>query len=165
MRALATPGHTRGHTCVEVLGEGLILTGDHVLPRVTPSIAYERVPDEHSLTSYLGSLRLVVDTGHALMLPAHGAHGTSAPSRAVELLAHHDDRLRRILELVASGRPTACDVAREMQWTRQEKQLADLDVVHLMTAVLEVAAHLTVLEGDGLVRRQDESEVDCFGAA
>lgn len=165
MRALATPGHTRGHTCVEVLGEGLILTGDHVLPRVTPSIAYERVPDEHSLTSYLGSLRLVVDTGQALMLPAHGAHGTSAPARAVELLAHHDDRLRRILELVASGRPTACDVAREMQWTRQEKQLADLDVVHLMTAVLEVAAHLTVLEGDGLVRRQDESEVDCFGAA
>ncbi len=69
VRAIATPGHTRGHVCFEVVDQRLLLTGDHVLPRITPSIAYEREPDRHSLTSYLASLDVVTRLGDHVLLP------------------------------------------------------------------------------------------------
>src|SRR5215213_2768003 len=51
--AHATPGHTRGHLVFEALTDGLLFTGDHVLPRITPSIGFERAPDDLPLRSYL----------------------------------------------------------------------------------------------------------------
>lgn len=160
VRALATPGHTRGHVCFEVVGEDLLLTGDHVLPRITPSIAYEREPSANSLTSYLGSLRLVADLPDARMLPAHGSLGGSAGQRAKELVVHHDERLDVIRDLVERGRSTAHDIAAAMTWTRRERRLDDLELTHRMTAVLEVAAHLTFLRDHGQVTTRDVAGVD-----
>ena len=164
VRALATPGHTRGHVCFAV-SDGtstspLLLTGDHVLPRITPSVAYEREPSADSLTSYLGSLRLVADVPDAVMLPAHGAIGGSAAQRAVELVHHHEQRLDVISDLVAQGRSTAFEIARAMFWTRHERSLGELELEHRMTAVLEVSAHLVVLEKQGRVSRSTLDGVD-----
>lgn len=160
VRAHATPGHTRGHVCFEIVGEDLLLSGDHVLPRITPSIAYEREPSEDSLTSYLGSLRLVADLPDARLLPAHGTIGDSASLRAKELIVHHDERLDVIRDLVDAGISTAHDIAAAMAWTRRERRLDELEITHQMTAVLEVAAHLVVLEKAGAVRRERASGVD-----
>lgn len=162
VRCVATPGHTRGHLCFDLVEEEMLLTGDHVLPRITPSIAYEREPDALSLVSYLGSLRLVTEMpGHA-MLPAHGEPGDSAAGRAEELLGHHDRRLDLIADLVASGRSTPHDVASAMLWTRRDHSLADLGTVHGMTAVLETAAHLVVLQRAGRVELRREGGVDHY---
>ncbi|MFC7504942.1 MBL fold metallo-hydrolase [Nocardioides sp. CPCC 206347] len=160
VRALATPGHTRGHVCFEIVGEDLLLSGDHVLPRITPSIAYEREPSADSLTSYLGSLRLVADLSEARLLPAHGAIGDSAALRAKELITHHDERLDVIRDLVDRGHSTAHDIAAAMTWTRRERRLEELELIHRMTAVLEVAAHLTVLRQDGHVTLEANSGVE-----
>lgn len=160
VRALATPGHTRGHLCFEVVEEQLLLTGDHVLPRITPSIAYEREPSPDSLTAYLGSLRLVSDLPQHRMLPAHGTIAGLAAPRAGELITHHAERLRVIRELVEAGRSTAFEVAGAMSWTRRDRQLEQLELTHRMTAVLEVAAHLTVLEQQGKVARADVDGID-----
>jgi glyoxylase-like metal-dependent hydrolase (beta-lactamase superfamily II) len=160
IRARSTPGHTRGHICFEIVGEDLLLTGDHVLPRITPSIAYEREPSVDSLTSYLGSLRLVVDLPDARLLPAHGVIGGSAQRRAKELITHHDERLATIRCLVEQGRSTAYEVAAAMTWTRRARRLDDLELIHRMTAVLEVAAHLVVLRRNGIVRRATSDGVE-----
>ncbi len=165
VRAYATPGHTRGHVCFEIVGEDLLLTGDHVLPRITPSIAYEREPSEDSLTSYLGSLRLVTDLSEARLLPAHGAIGDSAVLRAKELITHHDERLDVIRDLVDRGHSTAHDIAAAMTWTRRERRLEELELIHRMTAVLEVAAHLTVLHHDAVVTCQSLAGVDHYTMA
>jgi glyoxylase-like metal-dependent hydrolase (beta-lactamase superfamily II) len=162
VRALATPGHTRGHVCFEIVGADLLLTGDHVLPRITPSIAYEREPSATALASYLGSLRLVADLPDARMLPAHGTIGDSAGVRAKELVAHHEDRLDVIADLVGRGRPTAYEIAASMSWTRRDRRLDELELTHRMTAVLEVAAHLVLLEADGTVVRRVVDGVDHF---
>lgn len=162
VRAHATPGHTRGHVCFEVVGQDLLMSGDHVLPRITPSIAYEREPSADSLTSYLSSLGLVTAMPDAVLLPAHGAIGGSAALRAKELVAHHDDRLGIIQELVAAGRSTAYEIAREMDWTRHARRLDELELIHRMTAVLEVAAHLVVLEKSGAVARRESDDVDHY---
>lgn len=164
VRALATPGHTRGHVCFEVVEDGLLLTGDHVLPRITPSIAYEREPSPDSLTSYLGSLRLVADLPDHVMLPAHGTIGGSAAQRARELVAHHEERLEVVRRLVEQGHATSFEVAGAMSWTRRGRHLDELELTHRMTAVLEVAAHLTVLERDGRVTRTTTDGVEAFTA-
>lgn len=165
LRAIATPGHTRGHVCFEVGGERLLLTGDHVLPGITPSIAYEREPDVDSLTSYLSSLRLVTELPTHRMLPAHGAVAGTAAVRAAELIGHHAERLSLIRDLVASGRSTAHEVASAMTWTRRERALGDLETVHRMTAVLEAAAHLVVLERIGDVVVTPEDGIDRYDVA
>jgi len=165
VRSLATPGHTRGHVCFEVVEEQLLLTGDHVLPRITPSIAYEREPDRHSLISYLGSLRLVADLPEHQMLPAHGSIQGSAAVRAAELAEHHDDRLAVITDLLRSGRSTAYEVASAMTWTRRERTLDELETTHRMVAVLEASAHLVALEKQGDVALERQDGVDHYAVA
>ena len=147
----ATPGHTRGHFVFEIPDEGLLFTGDHVLPRITPSIGFEPRPDPYALTAYLRSLQLLLARPTNTMLPAHGPIGSDVKARVVELLSHHDRRLEEILGFVTAGHSTAYEVARQMHWTRKLRSVDDLNTVHAMSAVLEVLAHLEVLEAQGLV--------------
>ena len=162
LRALATPGHTRGHVVFEDAAAGLLFTGDHVLPRITPSIAYERAPSPVSLHNYLGSLHLLLDRPDARLLPAHGAPQASTRQRARELVEHHEQRLNVVAALVQQGERTAYDIAAGMVWTRHERSLTDLGTVHAMTAVLEVAAHLEVLTSRGRVQKQPGGHRDEF---
>ena len=37
--AIWTPGHSPGHLCFYESGQRLMLSGDHVLPRITPNIS------------------------------------------------------------------------------------------------------------------------------
>jgi glyoxylase-like metal-dependent hydrolase (beta-lactamase superfamily II) len=154
--AHATPGHTRGHMVFEDAVDGLLFTGDHVLPRITPSIGFERAPDRLALSSYLDSLQFCMTRSQARMLPAHGAVTDEVGSRVEELLLHHEQRLKVILGLVAAGAATAYDVARQMRWTRREREIDELGAVHGMAAVLEVVAHLELLVSQALVEA-DES--------
>ncbi|HWL79163.1 MBL fold metallo-hydrolase [Microbacterium sp.] len=56
LTVLHTPGHTRGSVCLVDAGNGLIITGDHVLPIVRPGLALGG--DEHAdpIADYLTSL-------------------------------------------------------------------------------------------------------------
>ena len=38
VRAVWTPGHTPGHLCLHDAAAGVLLTGDHLLPRISPNI-------------------------------------------------------------------------------------------------------------------------------
>ena len=41
LEAVATPGHTKGHLVFHDLDAGLLFSGDHVLPTISPSIGFE----------------------------------------------------------------------------------------------------------------------------
>lgn len=153
--ARATPGHTRGHLVYEDRHTGIVFTGDHILPRITPSIALERLPEALPLRSYLSSLQLFVDLPDALMLPAHGDITASVKARAVELIDHHRERLEQARQLVEAGNSTAYDVARRMRWTRHERTVDELGPVHGMTAILEMFAHLELLVTRGVLERTE----------
>ena len=69
--AVHTPGHTVDHICAWDPESGVLLTGDHVLPSITPHVSGVRHAD--SLKSYLATLDLVASLdGVKLGLPAHG---------------------------------------------------------------------------------------------
>ncbi|MCX8564898.1 MBL fold metallo-hydrolase [Mycolicibacterium mucogenicum] len=156
----ATPGHTRGHMVFEI--SGMAFTGDHLLPRITPSVAFERAPEKLPLRSFLQSLQLFVELPDARMLPAHGGTDHYTRRRAQELLDHHDERLSIVADLVSSGAATAFEVAARMRWTRRDRALTELETVHQMTAVLEVLAHLELLVTQGLLCVDESGDVNNF---
>ncbi|KUI34230.1 MBL fold metallo-hydrolase [Mycobacterium sp. GA-2829] len=161
----ATPGHTRGHIVFEDTVQGLIFTGDHLLPRITPSIAFERAPERLPLRSYLSSLQLILALPDARMLPAHGSADRTTRARAIELIDHHEHRLQEVGDLVAKGSTTSMEVAEKMLWTRKERKLDELSTVHRMTAVLEVQAHLDLLTAQGRLTDIESAGVRYFAPA
>ncbi|MDX1888899.1 MBL fold metallo-hydrolase [Mycolicibacterium sp. 050158] len=163
--ARSTPGHTRGHVVYEDRAAGLTFTGDHILPRITPSIALERAPEAFPLRSYLASLRLFLGLPDSSMLPSHGDVAASVKTRAKALLEHHGQRLDQARDLVAAGSSTAHEVARQMRWTRHERTVDELGPVHGMTAVLEMLAHLELLVTRGVLQRAQSSTINRYVVA
>ena len=149
LRAVATPGHTRGHYVFVEPDAGLLFAGDHVLPTITPSIGFEPVPASLPLGDFLSSLTKVRALPDAVLLPAHGPVAPSVHARVDELLAHHDERLSQCRNALAPGGRSAYDVAARLTWTRHEHPLADLDTFNQTLAVLETRAHLELLVARG----------------
>ncbi|MFF2060100.1 MBL fold metallo-hydrolase [Rhodococcus qingshengii] len=157
--AVATPGHTRGHT-VFIGGDDVMFSGDHILPRTTPTIGFEYAPEDSPLTSYLRSLQDVIKGPRLRMLPAHGHTDGEVVGRSIALVEHHDQRLGAIRDHVAAGAHTACVVATRMSWTRRNVSLDSLEPLHASMAVLEIRAHLDHLVGTGeLARHTTNHEV------
>ena len=117
--AVPTPGHTQGHVVFADVERALLFAGDHVLPRITPSVGFEAAFAKQPLGDYLRSLRLMLQMPDMRLLPAHGAVTESTHARVEQLLAHHEDRLAACLARVIFGAGTAYDTARALPWTRR----------------------------------------------
>jgi glyoxylase-like metal-dependent hydrolase (beta-lactamase superfamily II) len=161
---IATPGHTRGHVVYRDATAGLLFSGDHVLPHITPSIGFEPAPVPLPLADFLASLRLMRSIPDTLLLPAHGPVAPSVHERVEEILAHHDTRLALTLDQATPGPVSAYDVARRLGWTRRLRLLDDLDPMNQMLAILETKAHLDVLVVRGQAHYRDDGPVRLYSA-
>jgi glyoxylase-like metal-dependent hydrolase (beta-lactamase superfamily II) len=72
--AVHTPGHTPGHLCFVEERSGAVLTGDHVLPTISPNISRHPQAGPDPLGDYLASLERLRPHGDALVLPGHQRH-------------------------------------------------------------------------------------------
>ena len=160
LRAVHTPGHTRGHLVYHDSTSGIMFAGDHVLPHITPSIGFEPAGNRMALRDYLGSLARTLSLPDARLYPAHGPVTGSTHERVNELLAHHDLRLSEIHQAVLAGHASPYEVAKAIKWTRSQRLFAELDLFAQIQAVNETAAHLEVL----LVRGQVTRETSPVGA-
>ncbi len=145
LRAVATPGHTRGHYVFADHDAGLLFAGDHVLSTITPSIGFEPAYVRQPLRDYLSSLAKVRALPDLLLLPAHGPVTASSHARVEELLAHHDVRLGQSLAAVRGGARTAWEVASRLPWTRRERRIDELGPFDQALAAFETLAHLELL--------------------
>ncbi|MET8852723.1 MBL fold metallo-hydrolase [Amycolatopsis sp. NPDC004625] len=157
LEVLPTPGHTRGHVVYRDAGRGLLFSGDHVLPHITPSIGFELGEPGLPLGDYLDSLDLMRAFPDTRLLPAHGPVAASTHTRVEELLAHHDKRLAETEDALGAGARTGAAVAGALTWTRRAVAFDDLNDFNRMLAVNETVAHLDVLVARG---RATVSEVD-----
>jgi glyoxylase-like metal-dependent hydrolase (beta-lactamase superfamily II) len=148
---LHTPGHSPGHVCFLDRRGRLLLSGDHVLPRISPNISVHTQQPANPLADYLASLRAVRDLDVEEVLPAHEWRFTALAARVDELLAHHHDRLAVVERTVREQPGVTCwEVTRGLRWSR------DWDQIHgymRRAAVGETLAHLVLLESRGRVRR------------
>lgn len=159
LRLLPTPGHTRGHMCVVDDGRGLVFTGDHVLPHITPAVGFEVCPSKTALADYLQSLEVTRRLEIDRVLPAHGESLGCLAQRVDELLAHHRQRLEMTSSAVRSMR-TAREVATRLPWTRHGRDFGELDPFHRMLAVWETWQHLEYLVAAGdLVAERDGAAI------
>jgi glyoxylase-like metal-dependent hydrolase (beta-lactamase superfamily II) len=165
LTVVPTPGHTQGHVVYLDQVRGLLFSGDHVLPHITPSIGFELGGPDLPLGDYLDSLHLMTTFADAQLLPAHGPVGDSVHTRVGELLAHHDDRLAATLAALGGRTRTAHEVATELGWTRRKVAFADLGAFDQMLAVNETAAHLDVLVARGRARRTQVDGVNGYAVA
>lgn len=162
LTTIATPGHTAGHVVYHDEAGAALFAGDHVLPHITPSIGFQPVLAPAALADYLTSLRLMLTLPDTRLLPAHGPVSPSTHARVNELLAHHEDRLARMLEVVGTD-TTAYTVAKSVPWTRRERKFADLDPMNQVLATGETGAHLEVLALRGqLTRRTADDGADLY---
>jgi glyoxylase-like metal-dependent hydrolase (beta-lactamase superfamily II) len=162
LRIIATPGHTRGHVVVHDAEHGLLFTGDHVLPHITPSIGYEAAAVRSPLSDYLRSLNIVEALGDCRMLPAHGPVAPSTQRRIAELRDHHARRLDVTEGALRTGASTAWQVAEVLTWTSKARAFQELDVFNQFLAANETLAHLRLLAERGRVQDARVGGVDHF---
>lgn len=148
--AVHTPGHTPGHYVYADQAEGVLFSGDHVLPTITPSIGFTVPPAEQPLGQFMASLARVRELPDLRVLPAHGPVAPSSYERVDELLVHHEERLTQCLtSLRERGSVTSLVVARDLGWTRHERAFGELDVFSQGMAAMETKAHLELLVARG----------------
>jgi glyoxylase-like metal-dependent hydrolase (beta-lactamase superfamily II) len=91
--SIHTPGHTNDHLCLFDPAEGVMLSGDHVLPTITPHIS-GMVGGDDPLNEFFNSLEKVAEfDGVTQVLPAHGHPFTDLAKRTKESREHHEERL------------------------------------------------------------------------
>ncbi len=96
--AVHTPGHTVDHLCLLDPVEGILFSGDHVLPTITPHIS-GLVRAEDPLALYFASLERLFDLdGVSTVLPAHGLPFDDLHGRAKAIQEHHRERLDLLRE-------------------------------------------------------------------
>lgn len=148
VRVLATPGHTPGHICLVDEANQLILTGDHVLPRITPHVSLEAQIHANPLADYLQSLQVMAVGAETEVLPAHEYRFRGLPERVAELQDHTLERSREVIAVLESGTAaTVWDVSKQLGWSRG---FASLRGFTLRLALAETASHLVYLSGQGM---------------
>lgn len=93
-----TPGHTADHLCLLDPTEGIFVSGDHLLPTITPHIS-GLTTQQAPLKDFLTSLdRMHTFDTVKVVLPAHGLEFHDLPGRSTEIADHHHDRLATLVE-------------------------------------------------------------------
>jgi glyoxylase-like metal-dependent hydrolase (beta-lactamase superfamily II) len=102
--AVHTPGHTLDHLCLHDPESGVLLTGDHVLPTITPHISGMN-SGRDPLGLFFESLdKVAALEGVRHVLPAHGHPFADLVARTDAIKEHHLERLTK-LESVAAEMP------------------------------------------------------------
>jgi glyoxylase-like metal-dependent hydrolase (beta-lactamase superfamily II) len=155
LRALHTPGHSPGHCCFHETERRLLISGDHILPRISPNIAVHAQQQDNPLAAFLESLRRVRGLDVDDVLPAHQWRFSGLTDRVDELVSHHRARLDETERVVVElGDPTCWDVTQRMTWSRPWPEVTG----HMRRAAVgETLAHLTLLESQRRVRRDPDA--------
>lgn len=150
-RVITGQGHSPDHATLHCPELDLLISGDHILPSITPHIGvWHFEPDADPIRLYLASLeRFAGLPATTLVLPAHGLPFTGLQPRLEALARHHAERFELLLSSCAEPR-TAADVLASMFRRR-------LNPHQLYFAMSEAIAHLNyLLCGGQLVRERDQ---------
>jgi glyoxylase-like metal-dependent hydrolase (beta-lactamase superfamily II) len=144
-QVLELPGHADGHICL--LRDGVLVAGDHLLQKITPTIGLYPDSRPDPLGDYLASLERTVELAPSLALPGHNDVVSDPAGRAREILEHHRQRLDEAVAALASEPRSAYEVSLALFG-------ADLDASGRRFALAETLAHLERLVHEGQAARK-----------
>ncbi|SDK11974.1 MBL fold metallo-hydrolase [Natronincola ferrireducens] len=144
---ISVPGHTPDMINLYEPKHGIYFSGDHVLDPITPNIGFWGFEYPVILNQYFNSLKKIYDFNIQLMLPSHRTLIKDHQRRIDELLAHHEDRLQEIENILSKNATemTVEDVAREMKWKIRAKDWDDFPPPQKSFAAGEAMSHLEYL--------------------
>ena len=153
-------GHSPEHVCLYDAERKLLISGDHVLPHISPNIGvYSTEPEANALKLYLDTLpqflKLPEDT---LVLPSHKLPFHGLHERVNQLLQHHQEHLTVLLNFCQTER-TLVDCLPVM---------FDRELNHqsMFFAVAECLSHLNYLWFQGsIIRKLREDGVYVYQVA
>jgi glyoxylase-like metal-dependent hydrolase (beta-lactamase superfamily II) len=149
-----TPGHTPGHVCFADDVRDVVLTGDHILPRITPNISPAPGETADMLGQYLVSLSALSERAFSLhaageVLPAHEYRFIGLAERVHGIRGHHEARLGEVMTgLRAAPGMTTVQVTEVLRWSRPWEQMLG---IQRRFAIGEAYAHLVHLERTGYI--------------
>ena len=146
-------GHSPEHMSLFDASSDVLISGDQILPEITPNIGVWPGGDMNPLQSFLDSLDNFVGLGRdPLVLPSHKQPFRGLGRRVAEFRHHHEDRLSHLAEACAT--PHTCFEALPALFGRPLRN------EELGFGLGEGVSHLSFLEGQGVLR----STVDARGA-
>lgn len=149
-----TPGHTIDHLCLYDPEHGLLISGDHVLPSITPHISGVGNGAD-ALHSYIQTLDLVAALdGVKLGLPAHGHPFDDVPGRVAAIKEHHEERMELLVRASSAiGPATVQDLSHEIFPRKHWGVMAESETfAHLEHLVMEGRAERWTEHGKYLYR-------------
>ncbi len=151
-RVIVGAGHSPEHACLYCETLGVLISGDQVLPRISPNISvWPQEPEANPLKLYLGSLpRFQALPSDTLVLPSHDRPFVGLHRRLDQLAHHHNGRLADTLEACTEPR-TGVEVLNALFHR-------ELDSHQLFFAIGESLAHLHALMDEGLVVRRRRAD-------
>ncbi len=151
LEVLHTPGHDPSHICLRDSLSGVIFSGDHVLPRISPVIMFDESYDD-VLGDYLMSLRRLLTVPIGLTYPAHGTIIERGAARVGQIMLHHERRLAQMTARAAADAVTA--------WKMMEAIFRPhLSLLEQRLALRETVAHLEHLRLYGRLASEDRDGV------
>lgn len=153
-------GHSPEHACLYCSDPNVLISGDQILPKITPNVSvFPQFPERNPLELFISSLDnfrgLDPDT---LVLPSHNWPFRGLIERLDQLAHHHDERLD---EVVAACVEPLCAIDVQNHLFKRE-----LDVHQFFFAIGESLSHINYLVGRGRLNREtDANGVDQYRAA
>ncbi len=153
-KVIETPGHTRGSVCLLLEKEGILFSGDHILPHITPNafpmLEKSGLPVRSSQNEFYESLERIKIIAPQIIYPAHGKmirDFESVHNMYKTCFAQRQDSILRTVQ--NNPGKSIYDMARihfpEISGSRRF-------ILDLYLAVSEVYTHIQVLEKLGRVR-------------
>jgi glyoxylase-like metal-dependent hydrolase (beta-lactamase superfamily II) len=144
-----TPGHAPSHIVMFQPERRLLISGDHVLGRVSLYFDYGWTPDP--VAEFLAGLDTVERLGARLCLPGHGRPFGDVPAHVEANRAEISSRLEATLAALGDGEATAFDLAPRVFGE-------GIDGMMMSWALTLMLCFLTHLERGGLVERVTSSD-------
>jgi glyoxylase-like metal-dependent hydrolase (beta-lactamase superfamily II) len=151
-QTLLAPGHADGQLLFYQPAEALLLSGDHVLMKITPNIGYWPTSEPDPLGRYLDSLAELRPLPVKLALPGHRTLIHHWDHRIGELIHHHVERLEK---MTAAARSESGATAVEICFA--VFPIDRYSAHELRFAVGETLAHLEYLAERGQVERIEDT--------
>jgi glyoxylase-like metal-dependent hydrolase (beta-lactamase superfamily II) len=146
-RVYETPGHAPSHVCLYQPERRLLISGDHVLGRI--SLYYDFGWTRDPVGEFLASLDVVDQLDARLGLSGHGKPFVDVPGHIAGARALAHERLAAVREAVAGGPANAVEIAPVVH---NGEPLSESNAPWLLA---ETLCYLHHLEREGTVRREE----------
>lgn len=149
LTAVHLPGHTAGHVGYHAVDDGVLWSGDALLPRYTPNVGGADVRLDGALAAYLESLEHIVEMAPAIAWPGHRDRIDDPVGRAREIVEHHRERTERVIRVLREQGPATA-------WAVSHELFGELEEIHILHGPGEASAHLEHLTDYGVTECNED---------